>query len=411
MKSTLKKWTWASTIALVITIIISAIVGTENRTLSTIGGLFTLTTVTLWVIVAVRRGVRAAPKRPTYPSSSPVTSPAARYPATPRTEHPPHREPEPQPAATPAPAPVEHLRETRTAYYLVGADGYAGTEVAGEFARINDIHRAIGRAPLLDEEIEEENLTAALVPEPSNPHDRNAVTVQINGYVVGYLEREDAAKYQPLLNSVIAAGYVPATRARVWTVARSGWDNQVKYYARVTVALNPPHLIIPVNDPPNGEHSILPWGNALQVTGEEDHQDVLADYVTPEGDAIALGTLHIITGGAARAPKELIEVRFDGERIGQLTPVSSKHYVPAVRHLDAQGIATCAWMRVKGSAIAAQVTIQAARAHELPADWFEAPHTLPRLRSAAQEFEAEGAIDDADIRAVMREPMWDDEPS
>jgi hypothetical protein len=42
-------------------------------------------------------------------------------------------------------------------------------------------------------------LTASLVPEPSNAHDANAVRVDIDGQPVGYLERELAAEYSPVL--------------------------------------------------------------------------------------------------------------------------------------------------------------------------------------------------------------------
>jgi HIRAN domain-containing protein len=41
---------------------------------------------------------------------------------------------------------------------------------------------------------------AALVPEPSNPYDSNAISVQINGRPVGYLSRADARAYRRLVN-------------------------------------------------------------------------------------------------------------------------------------------------------------------------------------------------------------------
>ncbi len=137
--------------------------------------------------------------------------------------------------------------------------------------------------------------------------------------------------------------------------------------------------MLPLNEPPAIDYSILPWGTALQVTGEEQHQDVLSNFVTLAGDGIALGTLAVIESGSVRAPKTLIEIRLDGERIGQLTSASSQHFVPTVRHLESQGLRAAAWIRVKGSAIAAQATIQAAKAHELPADWFAEPSTVAAL--------------------------------
>lgn len=47
-------------------------------------------------------------------------------------------------------------------------------------------------------------VTALLVPEPDNQHDSNAVKVVIDGSLVGYLSREDAAEYLPGLKSLIA---------------------------------------------------------------------------------------------------------------------------------------------------------------------------------------------------------------
>lgn len=46
---------------------------------------------------------------------------------------------------------------------------------------------------------------AVLEPEPTNPHDRNAVRVLIEGHHVGYLSREDAALYLPGVQQLRAA--------------------------------------------------------------------------------------------------------------------------------------------------------------------------------------------------------------
>lgn len=44
-------------------------------------------------------------------------------------------------------------------------------------------------------------LTADLVPENDNRHDKNAVRVDIGGRIVGYLSREDAEIYREMLNA------------------------------------------------------------------------------------------------------------------------------------------------------------------------------------------------------------------
>jgi hypothetical protein len=41
--------------------------------------------------------------------------------------------------------------------------------------------------------------TAVLVPQPTNPHDPNAVMVQVDATLVGYLSRGDAINYQALI--------------------------------------------------------------------------------------------------------------------------------------------------------------------------------------------------------------------
>ena len=45
---------------------------------------------------------------------------------------------------------------------------------------------------------------AVLAPEPSNPHDPNAVQVLVDGQVVGYLDRETAARLRPVLDRIAA---------------------------------------------------------------------------------------------------------------------------------------------------------------------------------------------------------------
>jgi hypothetical protein len=63
-------------------------------------------------------------------------------------------------------------------------------------------------------------LTAALIPEPDNPYDPNAISVRIGGEVVGYLSRSDAAAYADVVSQLRGAGVVAYCKAHVmW-----GWD-------------------------------------------------------------------------------------------------------------------------------------------------------------------------------------------
>lgn len=63
-------------------------------------------------------------------------------------------------------------------------------------------------------------LTATLVREPRNRYDPNAVSVRIEGKVVGYLPRAKAAAYRPVLDRIEASGRVAYCSAQAY----GGWD-------------------------------------------------------------------------------------------------------------------------------------------------------------------------------------------
>ena len=314
----------------------------------------------------------------------------------------------------PEPEPVYPASGRR--FSLLGSDGYPWMEVEGEFARMPAIHMAIGRAPGVDEEIELTELAAELRPEPTNPYDRNAVMVIINGWHVGYLPREEAARYHAPIARLAAADVVPVATARLWATTRRDYSGGgTKSHARITLALGTPERLAPLNNPPAAPYSLIPWGSGLQVTGEEHHLAELSDFITPEGDGIAIGTVHRLELRAPKgATKEVVEVRLDGERIGQMTPASSTHFLPTIKHLEDQGRVAAVWVRVKGSTVAAQAVLQATKAHELPHDWFGSAVTLPviypaRVQPAPDRSLADDVAEITGNEKVDRPaPMWND---
>jgi hypothetical protein len=56
---------------------------------------------------------------------------------------------------------------------------------------------------------------ACLVAQPENPHDRNAVAIEISGELVGHLARTDAPHWQQLLIALTAKGYVATCEAMI----------------------------------------------------------------------------------------------------------------------------------------------------------------------------------------------------
>ena len=54
--------------------------------------------------------------------------------------------------------------------------------------------------------------TAVLVLDDDNPYDNKAVRVEIDGYLVGHLSRENARQYRKKLKEAVTQGSRPAAR-------------------------------------------------------------------------------------------------------------------------------------------------------------------------------------------------------
>ena len=81
-------------------------------------------------------------------------------------------------------------------------------------SQYQDAIRAIAGLDEADERPLWEGL-AVLVPEPTNPHDPNAIQVMVENRLVGYLDRETAARLRPVLEAI-----AEVDRARVAVVCR-----------------------------------------------------------------------------------------------------------------------------------------------------------------------------------------------
>ncbi|MDN5770985.1 MAG: HIRAN domain-containing protein [Microlunatus sp.] len=276
-------------------------------------------------------------------------------------------------------------------FELWGRGDWPRREVVGESFHAEEI-RSLFPAQM-PEGGQELILPAALIPDPQNIHDHNAVRVSVQGCDVGHLSREDAAGFQPVLLALTSRGFLPVTRARIWAYEYDEWVGtdrrgrdvtRTSFKASVSLALDEWYLCVPVNQPPMEAHTTLPFGSAIQVRKEENHQDVLRRYVTRQGECWVYGTLHCVTEQTARTTKEVVEVRIDGHRVGDLTPAMSAEYLPAIRELAARGRATAVRMIVKGNQVKADVVLHALKAHQLPADWI-AEHLTDGVSSAARQ--------------------------
>ncbi|WP_212804782.1 HIRAN domain-containing protein [Actinocatenispora sera] len=264
-----------------------------------------------------------------------------------------------------------------------GQRGWASVEVAGESHHAKAIRTVLGNA--FKPSGTEVRIDVELVPEPGNRHDQHAVAVRVGKHLLGYLPREEAVRYSPVLSRLASHGWTPRVMARVWG---SEWEDyedhrRREFHGSVRLDLAEPHMLVPANAAPSSTHRLLPYGHAIQVTGEDQHLDTLSAWLRPEGECWVHATLHEVVQQTVRASRAVVEVRIDEERIGQLTPKMSGDMIPTIQHLAEQDTITAVRAVVKGNRIKTEVVLYALRAHELPDTWLDARTSTRQARAAA----------------------------
>jgi hypothetical protein len=92
--------------------------------------------------------------------------------------------------------------------------------------------------------------------------------VWAGGRQLGFLPRDEAARYAPVLSALVARGGAPQVSARVWAAQwSSDYAMRSDFTASVRLDLAEPHMLVPANTPPGEPHRTLPVGGAIQVTG------------------------------------------------------------------------------------------------------------------------------------------------
>ena len=103
--------------------------------------------------------------------------------------------------------------------------------VVGESFRQDALQAIGGRGP---DGVLRPDQVAALLAEPTNPQDTQAVQVQINGDHVGYLDRADARAYLPVIDRLASEGWLFGCHASL----TGGWDRGVSDRGSVGVVLH-----------------------------------------------------------------------------------------------------------------------------------------------------------------------------
>lgn len=265
--------------------------------------------------------------------------------------------------------------------------------IAGESFHEKEIRAILPKS--LGEQSTEVQAQALLIPEPANRHDRDAVKVVIRGQHVGYLNKDDAPLYQPMLVRLIDQGFQPVVPARIWAYDSKEWTGtdrrgrdvyEQRLVANVTLALDEPHLCVPANLPPQAAHATLPFGSAIQLKGEEEHQDTLMRYLHPAGEQWAYATLTSEERLSARTSKQVVVVSLDGGVVGELTPAMSAEFTPVIERLREAGKVCAARVLVKGNPVKVDVVLHATKAAALDHAWL-AEHMASNSTPAGAQHE------------------------
>lgn len=168
-----------------------------------------------------------------------------------------------------------------------------------------------------------------LAPQPTNRFDSNAVAVQVDGNVVGYLPRELAAEYQSGLLAMLQRGEYG------WCPGRIMGGRRKSYGIWLHLAPAGPNLLF-ANDFTGIE--LLDADHMVTVSGFD---PITLPYPLRADSRLPTLTGTLSVGQVAKgkyAGQPCLEVLVDGRRIGALTAKMTERYMPFVRPVIGRGL-------------------------------------------------------------------------
>lgn len=230
-------------------------------------------------------------------------------------------------------------------------------EVAGEWYRAKNLRDLFTRHAEVSENGAEIRLPAVLVPDPTNPYDKNAVAVFVDGLHVGYMERSDASTHHLAIAKLPGGELIVPSRQWLRATSNDTW-------ARVTLSLpKPEHLECP--NPSQDKSVTLPPGSTVQVTKEEAHMEHLAPLLTRYGsETVVAASLRSATERRPRSLVDVVAVDIDGQQVGVLSPTQTANFLPLVRRAESEGLVLTCRASLRGNALKADVALHARKAHD-----------------------------------------------
>lgn len=228
---------------------------------------------------------------------------------------------------------------------------------------------------------------ARLVPEPDNPRFPRSIAVKVGDLKIGRLSDEDSARYWNPIARVVASGYSPLVPVRVWATMQRP-NNRARLESRALLSIARPDMLFPMNAMPV-RAALLPQGPTLKVLDEKDHADYLHGVLPESGEGRLVLTLE---NNHLRLPDgtevDSVDVLHDRRVVGRLSTQMSAQLAPVIRHAFDHDKLTAAWGSILGNAFELSLSVQAARAADIPASWFEElPNSLPQLIDPQEDYE------------------------
>lgn len=221
--------------------------------------------------------------------------------------------------------------------------GWYSVDVVGESNYVDNIRKiARGRT--------ESFANATLVLEPDNRYDKNAVRVDISGLTVGYISKDEALNYHPLLKFLNSSGTKMTFPSRMY------WDGEE--VGSVSLQIDEPEFVVVVNANSLPANSVRwPYGGRVQVTKESEHTHAIGkilEMAYVEGRCAAFLELRCEEEVAG---KQVVSVYFSEEKVGELSSQMGKKFWPGLVGVCSSDKPLLVSAQVVGNSLVAEIVL------------------------------------------------------
>ena len=186
---------------------------------------------------------------------------------------------------------------------------------------------------------------------------------------------------------MIASGYTPVVPLHLEAELQRE-DGVAEVDARAVIDIAPPDMLFPLNTGP-AQAAVLPQGSSIKVLDEQEFAEYLHSIVPASGEGRVILTLEVNkVRNSHGVTVDTVDVLYERKQVGRLSTQMSQQFIPIIHYAFEHDLLTAVWGTIRGSSFEVSMTLQAARASEVPAQWFEElPNDVPELLPDAEHFD------------------------